>query len=172
MKNKNKKVYMTKKRKHQIAMRKAYTLIIAVMVGAAVIGYAGQTTIEVIEPVMAQTVSPTIRTAPKIKPQRAFSQTIREVTAYNAGDPNQTDSTPCDGAGGNICERLEAGEKVCAANFVPLGTKLEIDGYGECTVLDRMNSRFINRVDIAFKKTEKERAIKFGLQTLNVKTYK
>lgn len=160
---------MTKKRKHQIAMRKAYTLIIAVLVGAAIIGHAGQTAIEVIEPVMAQTVTPIVRT---VKPQRVYSQTIREVTAYNAGDPDQTDSTPCDGAGGNICERLEAGEKICAANFVPLGTKLEVEGYGECTVLDRMNSRFKNRVDIAFKVTEKERALKFGIQTLNVKTYK
>lgn len=95
--------------------------------------------------------------------------TIREVTAYNVGDPAQTDSTPCIGASGiDLCEALARGEKHCATNFVPLGTVIEIQNFGECVVSDRMNSRFANRVDVAMKLSEKDRAIKFGLQNLLV----
>lgn len=69
------------------------------------------------------------------------------VTAYNSV-PWQTDATPCIGAQGtDICEIYELGENVCAANFVPLGTVLVVDGLGECTVRDRMNSRYYYRVD-------------------------
>lgn len=54
--------------------------------------------------------------------------------------------------------------KVCAANFVPLGTVLKIDEYGECVVLDRTHQRFSHRVDIAMREVEIEEALKFGLQ--------
>ena len=98
------------------------------------------------------------------------SEIIREVTSYNVGDISQTDSSPCHSANGeNICRALELGYKRCAANFVPFGTILMIDKYGECMVTDRMNSRFNNRVDIAMKLSEKERAIKFGKQNLLVR---
>lgn len=94
---------------------------------------------------------------------------IREVTAYNVGDKNQTDSTPCVGASGDdLCQLLETGINICAANFVPLKTKLYVDKFGECLVLDRLNSRYQNRVDIAMKLNEKQRAINFGLQKLLV----
>jgi 3D (Asp-Asp-Asp) domain-containing protein len=108
----------------------------------------------------------------KIQPVAVFeaeSQTVREVTAYNAGDPSQTDASPCITAdGANACEALAQGEKICAANFAPLGSYLEIEGYGICRVADRMNSRFANRVDIAMEAHEKDRAVKFGLQHLEV----
>ena len=36
------------------------------------------------------------------------SETVRIVTAYNAGDPRQTDDTPCISANGeNICQALQ-----------------------------------------------------------------
>jgi len=93
---------------------------------------------------------------------------VREITAYNAGDVNQCDSTPCISANGeNICEALRMGFKRCAANFVPLGTDLIIEGYGNCKVTDRMNSRYKNRVDIAFPLGD-DHAIKWGLKKLNV----
>ena len=101
------------------------------------------------------------------------SPVVREVTAYNVGDRSQTDSTPCISASGeNICRALKRGKKRCAANFVPFGTVLHIKGYGTCTVTDRMNRRYYNRVDIAMKPNEKERAIKFGKQKLYVKVIK
>src|SRR5210317_1340752 len=49
---------------------------------------------------------------------RVKSETIRVVTAYNVGDPRQTDDTPCISANGeNICRALANGEMRCAANF-------------------------------------------------------
>lgn len=96
--------------------------------------------------------------------------TIREVTAYNLGDPNQNWGDPCITASGkNGCELVEQGIKICAANFVPLGTKIYIENYGECWVIDRMNSRYKNRVDVGMRLDEKQRALNFGLQRLLVK---
>ena len=98
------------------------------------------------------------------------SQTIRYVTAYNVGDPAQTDDTPCIGAANtDLCKALERGEKHCAANFVPLGSMLHIDKVGVCTVTDRMNRRYKNRVDIAMPKHHKLEAKEFGRQKLLVR---
>lgn len=89
---------------------------------------------------------------------------VREVTAYNVGVREQTSDTPCIGAGGDDLCRLTTRMKVCAANFVPLGTILEIEKFGECVVLDRMHRRFSHRVDIAMRDHEIEEAREFGLQ--------
>lgn len=98
------------------------------------------------------------------------SQTVRYVTAYNVGDPGQTDDTPCIGAANiNICKALARGEKHCAANFVPLGSALHIDKIGVCIVTDRMNKRYRNRVDIAMPRQHKAKALKFGRQKLLVR---
>lgn len=92
---------------------------------------------------------------------------IRTITAYNAGDPAQTDNSPCISASGdNICNLLAKGEKICAANFVKLGTKLKIEGLGVCTVLDRMNSRYPDRVDWAMEAHQKAEALKFNKKLL------
>ncbi len=94
---------------------------------------------------------------------------VKGISAYNVGDPGQTDASPCTAANGeNICLALELGYKRCASNIVPFGTILEIEGYGRCLVTDRMNSRYTNHVDIAMKKTEKKEALKFGRRKLKV----
>lgn len=96
-------------------------------------------------------------------------ETVRTVTAYNVGDPKQTHSKPCIGASGdNLCSLVKKGINVCAANFVPLRSKLHVDKIGECIVLDRMNARFGNRVDLAMQKDQHHRAVKFGVQNLDV----
>ena len=98
------------------------------------------------------------------------SETIRVVTAYNVGDPRQTDDTPCIAANGeDICSALAKGEVRCAANFVPLGSHLYVDKIGVCLVTDRMNRRYRNRVDIAMEKNEYYKARRFGRQKLHVK---
>jgi 3D (Asp-Asp-Asp) domain-containing protein len=98
------------------------------------------------------------------------SETIRIVTAYNAGDPRQTDDTPCISANGeNLCNALAKGQKRCAANFVPLGSQLYVDKIGVCLVTDRTNKRYRNRVDIAMQKHEYRKARRFGRQKLDVK---
>ena len=90
---------------------------------------------------------------------------VREVTAYNVGVRGQTSDRPCLGATGkNLCRLVAQGFKVCAANFVDHETILNIEGYGECVVLDRMNRRFAHRVDIAMRKDEVDRALEFGIQ--------
>ena len=98
------------------------------------------------------------------------SETIRVVTAYNAGDPRQTDDTPCISANGeNICTALAKGKKRCAANFVPLGSRIYVEKIGVCLVSDRTNKRYRNRVDIAMQRKEIHKARQFGRQKLNVK---
>ena len=98
------------------------------------------------------------------------SETIRVVTAYNVGDPRQTDDTPCISANGeNICRALAEGGMRCAANFVPLGSRLYVDKIGVCLVTDRTNRRYRNRVDIAMQKDEYRKALRFGRQKLRVK---
>jgi len=114
-------------------------------------------------------VSYQISKVPVIKPIGVSKGTVRKVTAYNVGDPKQTHSKPCIGASGdNLCNLVERGFSVCAANFVPLRSKLHVDKVGECVVLDRMNVRFGNRVDLAMGKRQHDRAVKFGVQRLNV----
>jgi len=94
---------------------------------------------------------------------------VREVTAYNVGIREQTNDEPCIGAAGkNLCHLVARGLKICAANFVDLETILNIEGYGKCVVLDRMNRRFPHRVDIAMGEEEVERTLEFGIQRLYV----
>jgi len=104
---------------------------------------------------------------------RVLSETVRFVTAYNVGDPGQNSGDPCISANGeDICSALELGASRCAANFVPFGTELFIQAYGICVVTDRTNSRYRNRVDIAMKPNERQKAIKFGKKKLYVKILK
>lgn len=92
------------------------------------------------------------------------------VTAYNSV-PWQTDSTPCIGAQGtDICAYLEAGSNSCAANFLPLGTVIEVDGLGTCVVRDRMNARYNYRVDW-YMGMDVTSAKKFGIKYKEIGVY-
>lgn len=93
---------------------------------------------------------------------------IRTVTAYNVGDPNQTDSSPCIGATGeDLCEALDRGEKIVATNELPLGSQVKINGE-VYTVKDRTSSRYHNRYDIAFTFDQKHEALEWGVKNLEV----
>ena len=72
------------------------------------------------------------------------------VTAYNTV-PEQTDNSPCIAAdGSDICGSSEC---VVANNALPFGTVIELEGFGECVVRDRMNSRYGgDRIDVSFDK--------------------
>lgn len=107
--------------------------------------------------------------APKSAPEAKIEATgtIREVSAYNSVS-GQTDSSPCIGADGtDLCQRHEKGECIVASNAYPLGSKVTVEKIGICTVADRMNRRYQNRVDIFMNKDIK-RAINFGVQRLKV----
>jgi len=114
---------------------------------------------------------------PKVE-YKVIHETVRQVTAYNVGDPYQTDSTPCIGAYPKVdlCEEVAKGIQVCAANFVPLNTILRIiNDTGEsfeCIVWDRMNSRYTKRVDIAMDLIQKAEAKKFGVNEWKVQILK
>ena len=85
---------------------------------------------------------------------------VRAVTAYTLS-ANETDSTPCTGAfNENLCKSLADGESICAANFVPKGTILTIEGYGACRVADRMARKNGQKVDILMK--DKKSARQWG----------
>lgn len=85
-----------------------------------------------------------------------------EVTAYTLSI-NETDSTPTIGAWGeDLKKALDNGESLCAANFVPKGTILTIDGYGACRVADRMARRNGQKVDILMN--SKQEALKWGVK--------
>lgn len=87
-------------------------------------------------------------------------------TAYTLS-VEQTDNSPCIGAGNNnLCE-LKKTMNICASRDLPLDTLVYIDGFGECVIKDRLNKRYkgTNRIDILME-TKKE-ALKFGKQQLN-----
>ena len=97
------------------------------------------------------------------------STKTRRVTAYNVGDVSQSDNSPCKSANGeNICMALALKYPRCGANFVPFGTKLIINGIGECLVTDRMHKRYPDDVDIAMPLNKKQEAKDFGVQYLEV----
>lgn len=168
-----KKVYMTKKRKFKVMRVKALTLSVSVIACMAIIGINAKMTDKALSTYPTSTFAQTLHYEASEGSQEALNwegAVIRGVTAYNAGDPKQTDDFPCiDASLDNICEALERGEKRCAANFVKLGTVLQIQNYGDCVVTDRMNKRFQHQVDIAMKLNEKQRALNFGSQSLLVK---
>lgn len=94
---------------------------------------------------------------------------IREVSAYNVGDPAQCFGDPCVSASGeDVCLSVAAGLKRCAANFVPFGTKLLIEGWGECVVVDRMGERYAESIDVAMGPGEVALAREFGRRMLMV----
>ncbi len=82
------------------------------------------------------------------------------ATAYNSLS-GQTDDSPWITASGTRCR-----EGVIAANHLPIGTKVIIDGFGDriFTVEDRMNKRYNKRIDIWFRHYDDAR--KFGVRKI------
>jgi 3D (Asp-Asp-Asp) domain-containing protein len=82
------------------------------------------------------------------------------ATAYNS-EPGQTDGSPWITASGTRCH-----EGVIAANHLPIGTKVLIDGFGNrvFTVEDRMSRRYNKRIDIWFR--SHQAAKKFGVRRI------
>ncbi|MBI5700182.1 3D domain-containing protein [Candidatus Saganbacteria bacterium] len=74
---------------------------------------------------------------------------------------SQTDSTPWITASGTRCR-----EGVIASNFLPMGAKVLIEGFGDrvFVVEDRMNKRYNRRIDIWFRDYSDAR--QFGVRTI------
>ncbi len=88
---------------------------------------------------------------PGVAEPEPTKQGVRSVSAYTS-NPGETDGSPEIGASGeNLWTLYQAGDMTCAANGVAFGTVLEIEGYGGCTVRDRMSTRYHKgEVDIYF----------------------
>ena len=85
-------------------------------------------------------------------------------TAYTLSE-SETDGAPCIGSGNhNLCEYKE---RVCATRLFPLHTKLDIEGIGQCEVLDRTSIKYARRIDILMD--TKEEAINFGKKEIKYK---
>lgn len=97
---------------------------------------------------------------------------LYSVSAYNVGDVSQNDDNPCLGAwGDDLCNILSQGGTVCANNYYPWGTKLYVEGYGTCVVMDKMNSRYGKYyIDIAFPSDQKQQALNWGRRDIIIKT--
>lgn len=94
------------------------------------------------------------------------------ATAYTLS-VDETDDTPCIGAGNNnLCEIRDKDPEKCivATRLYPLNTMLEIEGFGECEVLDRTARKYSDRIDILMY-TKKE-AIQFGKKELEYNVIK
>lgn len=97
----------------------------------------------------------------------------RTVVAYNVGSAAQTDYDPCISANGeNVCVTVDKGFKRCAANFVPFGTRLKIEGHGVYTVVDRVSRLNPEIVAIAMPSKALMKAKIFGVQELEVSIVK
>lgn len=129
-----------------IRMNMITSLFATLAIAATVLGPIQAPVVEkpVFEPV--QMTEKATNVGPKVlKPGR-----IVYVTAYTS-EVGQTDSTPCIAAdGSDICVKYADGERICATNDHPMHSTLNIDGYGQCTVRDRMNKRYTGtgRVDL------------------------
>lgn len=172
-----KKKYMTKKMKQKRIIKKYIALItLGLIVPTIAIGYTSQKLnkdITVQEPVIFK-----IEIIKEKEPVNIIyevkNETIREVTMFTSR-VEETDSTPCISANNtNICEGIKKGINYCASNFYKFGTMLNVAGLGDCVVVDRMNSRYTNRIDwyAGEGQDSLNRALKFGRQKLLVRELK
>lgn len=134
-------------------MRTSKVLLLATGAIAAILAQAPTKAADEPKPVQATESHREAEPLPQDQPERKTEvkktdQATRTVTAYNSV-PEQTDATPCIAAdGSDICARYAAGELICAANWVRLGTRLRVPGYGDCTVADRMAPKNGEKVDV------------------------
>jgi 3D (Asp-Asp-Asp) domain-containing protein len=104
-------------------------------------------------------------TTPEIIKKQPLTGTIREITMFTSRI-EETDASPFITANGTDLRNINY--NACASNAFSFGTKLQIEGLGDCVVVDRMNKRYSNSVDW-YAGTDLDRAIKFGRQKLLVK---
>lgn len=104
---------------------------------------------------------------PCTMPSVTCNEMIRTVTAYNTVS-GQTDSSPCISANGtDICKGMAEGKNYVATNELPFGSKVKIDGK-IYEVVDRTNSRYAYRYDIAMPSDKIQEAKQWGVRQLSI----
>lgn len=130
----------------------------------AVVAVSVSTTTRTIH-VPAEDVGASTNASEQTEARKSATMT-RVVTAYTLGRVEETDDSPCIGASNkDLCEIVRNGIGVCASNEFPLYTRLMVGDF-ECIVLDRMNARYPDRIDIAM--LEYWQARMFGKQNLPI----
>lgn len=90
-------------------------------------------------------------------------------TAYTLSE-DETDSTPCIGAGNHDLCAIRASEPdkcIIATRSLNLHRRILTKEFGECEVLDRTAAKYGERFDILL--TTKEEAKKFGVKEISYK---
>ncbi len=113
---------------------------------------------------------PETQAAPKNKPSKKKKRTritrIVRATAYNAV-PQQTDSTPEICAWGDkVRPGIIAISRDLEASGLTRGKEVYIEGIGKMVVMDRMNRRKRNQIDLYMEKYED--AVRFGVKELTI----
>ena len=106
-----------------------------------------------------------VLTPPPPTPEIVYKYTA-EFSAYSLSE-SETDGDPCTGARSlNLCKLKpileERGLKICASRDLPLDTMIDIEGVGQCIILDRMNLRYLGTGNIDILMDSKEVANDFG----------
>lgn len=102
-----------------------------------------------------------------IKIKTIFYDKKAIFTAYTLIE-GETDSSPCIGAGNhNLCDikKEEPNKCIAAHRTYALHTRINVEGIGECEILDRTSEKYGNRIDLVFN--TREEALKFGKKTLS-----
>ena len=109
-------------------------------------------------------------TIPPPEPQAAQHEMQVTATAFNSLS-EQTDGDPSVTASG---DRLRPGVRAIAVSrdlermgLTP-GTRVEIDGYGEWVVLDRMAPRWERKIDL-YMGDDEAAALRFGKRTVRIR---
>lgn len=140
-----------------MTLRRAWFLLITALFVATVAAFLYRVNVAHSEPINPPTaeIEPTAEDYEMLcglKEVECQNERTVIVTGYTSR-VEETDSTPCIGAyGHDICKRLRQGLQTCASNDFPRGTILHVEGLGDCTVLDRMSTRYTGtgRVDWYF----------------------
>ncbi|MEK7604093.1 MAG: hypothetical protein AAB461_03200 [Patescibacteria group bacterium] len=114
------------------------------------------------ETAVLESQNPTVPTKTKAAPI-PIREYVVTATAYSS-TIDQTDDTPFITA-----SQTYVRDGVIAANFLPFGTAVKIpDLYGDkiFIVEDRMNKRYLQRVDIWFP--ERQSALEFGIKQIRI----
>lgn len=98
------------------------------------------------------------------QPLSAADSSEMIVTAYTLSE-DETDNTPCEGAFGDDLCVMSKKLQICATNDYTHNQKLSVGGV-ECVVLDKMNPRYKNAVDLLFP--DKKSALEFGRKKLPI----
>jgi len=115
---------------------------------------------------MAITENKVMPVTEEIEEQKTYDLSA-EFSAYTLS-ADETDENPCIGSRNlNLCVlKSLLKTKICASRDLPLDTLIDIEGIGQCVVLDHMNIRYKGTGNIDILMDTKDEANNFGRKPL------